>query len=119
MIVLLLWPRRSASADARWGGLQWRRVGIPVAHPFALRRRALSFTIGLGRHVDVLRVDLRHDELPELDELLELFAGHHVPEMERLHSPLGPIAHCLEHLDAAVPCRTIAAVEEGGVQGAS
>src|SRR5438552_9170750 len=83
MILFPLWPRRSASAGARWGGLQRRCVGIPVADPFTLRRRALSFTVGLGRHVHVLGVDLRHDELPEFDELLELFGSHHVPELER------------------------------------
>src|SRR5207245_6821475 len=60
-----------------------------------------------------------HDELPELDELLELFAGHHVPELERLHPPLGAIAHCLERLDAALLARKISRVEVDGVQGAS
>src|SRR5437016_12859462 len=119
MILLLLWPRHSAPADAGWGRLQWRRVGIPVADPFALRRRALSFTVGLGRHVDVLGVDLRHDELPQLDELLELFASHHVPELERLHPPLGAIAHCPKRLDAALLGRKISRVEADSVQGAS
>src|SRR5439155_17332222 len=119
MILLPLWPRRSASADARWGGLQRRCVGIPVTDPFALRRRALSFTVGLGRHVHVLGVDLRHDELPEFDELLELFGGHHVPELERLHPPLGAIAQCLKRLDAALLGRKVSRVEADGIQRAS
>src|SRR5204862_1702834 len=112
-------PGCYAAAAARRGGLYWRRVGIPVAYPFALRRRALSFTVGLGRHVDALGINLRHDELPELDELLELFASHHVPELERLHPPLGAIAHCLTRLDAALLGRKISRVEEDGVLGAS
>src|SRR3989454_11868508 len=119
MTLIPLSPGRYAAAAARRGGLYRRRVGIPVADPFALRRRALSFTVGLGRHVDVLGVDLRHDELPELNELLELFAGHHVPELERLHPPLGAIAHCLKRLDAALLARKISRVEADGVQGAS
>src|SRR5439155_6778885 len=109
-------PRRSAAADTRSSGLQCRRVRIPVADPLALCGRTLRFTVGLGRHVDVLGVDLGHHDLPELDELLELFGGHHIPELERLHAPLSALAHCLERLDAALLGREILSVETDGVQ---
>jgi hypothetical protein len=59
----------------------------------------------LVRHIDVLGVDLRHHQLTQLDELLELLAGHHVAKLESLHAALGTVAQALKHLNAGLERR--------------
>src|SRR5438309_4227876 len=112
-------PGHDASADARRGALQRRGLGVAIPDPLALRRRPLRLPIGLGRHVDVLGVDLRHDELAELDQLLELFGGHHVADLEGLHPALGALAQRLERLDPTLLRREALAVEANGIERAA
>ena len=106
-------PCGSWSPDSRRGA---SRVAVP--DPLALGGGALGLSVGLAGHVDVLGVDLGHHELAELDELLDLLGGDHVPGLDGLHPAHGAVAEGGQRVDSRLLDREVLAVEAHRVQRA-